>query len=233
MLKQEPRQAKPVLVPLASRFTHHITGKSTGKTHGNVSYCYQSPWTKILEISSWRLLDYCLYYFFYRRTYHQSVLDTSHQLTRHNKHMFLRSFVPPWHPFSFQASMSCIVKEPSGGNKIVQIKIWRWSLSQTFQHMSSCVPGLWSVLRTWESEGSYMLRRILRYAPWGSSARSCNLHWCAVLLNRTHPASRVKQLGRESSEAGQCLRRKNNFQLPCSVVSGTNNIWILTSSVPR
>lgn len=59
--------------------------------------------------------------------------------------------------------------------------------------------------------------------PLGSSARSCNFHWHAVLLNRTHPSPRVQKMGRESSEAGQCLgRKKKNFQLPCSVISETN-----------
>lgn len=51
-VETEPCEAKPVLVLLASKFVHHITGKSPGKTNGNVSYCYQSPWTKILEIRS-------------------------------------------------------------------------------------------------------------------------------------------------------------------------------------
>jgi len=141
-VETEPRQAKSVLVALASRFMHNITVKSPGKTNRNVSYCYQSPWTKLLEIRPRRWLDYFLLFFFYRTRCPQSVLDTYHHLTRHDKPAFLSSFAPPRHPFSFQASMSCIVKHPYGGNKVVRMKIWTWSSSCVFQHMSSCVPGL-------------------------------------------------------------------------------------------
>lgn len=102
----------------------------------------------------------------------------------------------------------------------------------TCSKVSSCVPGLWSILRTWESEGLYILRRLIKHLPWAplASPVTCtDTRYCWP----EHTDSLSATAGQWSSEVGWYLRRNNNFQLPCSVLSGTSNIWMHMSSLPR